>query len=109
MELILGGLLGLVFIALIMNLLRTRPVPATLKTGEEPPVVVIDRPYYYTSYPYYWDYPAFAYPNYIGPWWGWGGYGSGGYSGGISSGGHRGGGGGGHGGGGHGGGGHGGH
>lgn len=76
MELILGGLLGLIVVLLIMNLLRTRPVPTTVQQSGEPTLVVIDRPYYYTSYPYY---GGFRY----------GGYGSGGYSGG----GHRGGGG----------------
>lgn len=81
MELILGGLLGFLVIALIMNLLRTRPVPTTVQQSGEPTIIVIDRPYYYTSYPYYGGVR-------------WGGYGSGGYSGGISSGGHRGGGGG---------------
>lgn len=95
MEIVLGVLLGLVLVFLVLNLLKTRPVPAKLKTGEEPPLVVIDRPYYYTAYPYYWDYPYYMYPSYRGPWWGWGGYGSGGYSGGIwtGGGGHRGGGG----------------
>jgi uncharacterized membrane protein YgcG len=87
MELLLGGLLGIVVVLLIMNLIRTHPVPTTHQSSGEPPVVVIDRPYYYTSYPYYWNYPAYLGPR-------WGSYGSGGYSGGISTGGHRGGGGG---------------
>lgn len=104
---IIVGLLVIIIVLLILNLLRSRPVPKIIQEEDKTPIVMVDRPYYY-------DYPLYSYG--ISPWWGWNGgywpygYGSGGYSGGIWTGGGRGGHGGhGGGGGGHGGGGHGGH
>ena len=103
METILYGLFAIIIVLLILNLLRSRPVPKIIQEKENP-IVVVDRPYYY-------DYPLYSYGvvpwwNYYGGYWPYG-YGSGGYSGGIwtGGGGHRGSGHGGHGGGG----GHGGH
>ncbi len=99
---VVNTLLAIIIILLILNLWRTRVVTKAVTTPGGNPLVVLDRPYYYTnpiaSYTV-WPYGYYgAWPYY--------GYGSGGYSGGIrTGGGHHGGGGGHHGGGG----GHGGH
>lgn len=89
---IVPGMLLIVIGLLIANLMRTRPVTKVIRTEESSPLVVIDRPWAYSAWPY----------GYYGGW-PYYGYGSGGYSGGIWTGGGRGGGGH-HGGGGHGGG-----
>jgi uncharacterized membrane protein YgcG len=105
-DLIIAGLLIMVILLLVLNLMRTRVITKAVETPGGNPLVVLDRPYYYTN-------PVASYTlwpyGYYGAW-PYYGYGSGGYSGGIWTGGgrHHGGGGGGHhgGGGGHGGGGH---
>ena len=99
-EIVVNGLLFIIIVLLVLNLLRTRVTSKTVTTPGGSPLVVLDRPYYYTNP--IWSYTVWPYGYYGG--WPYYGYGSGGYSGGIStgrgggSGGHHGGGGGGHGG-----------
>jgi hypothetical protein len=92
-ELVVNGLLLVIIVLLVLNLLRTRPVTKVVRSEGGNPLVVLDRPYYYTNP--VWAYTVWPY-GYYGAW-PYYGYGSGGYSGGIwtGGGGHRGGGGGG--------------
>ena len=91
-DIIIGGLLIVVIGLLVLNLMRTRVITKAVETPGGNPLIILDRPYYYTnpvaSY-IRWPYGYYgAWPYY--------GYGSGGYSGGIWTGGGGHGGGGGH-------------